>query len=151
MYMRHRMLVFSLVVLFHSSVYAQTKIEDKSSVQALVAKVKNAPPSERRVLMNALKIKLRSMQQETRTHVMLGLRRAFNTQQAQMHTQQMHTNMHQQNTMGMSESKHMQEHMMKGGMTSGERPPIKGQVPTSMTPPKSTASTPRGQMPMNGM
>jgi len=133
MYIKYMMLVFSLFVVLGTSMHAQANEVDKASVQALVAKVKKAPSSQRRVLMNELKIKLRSMQQETRTQVMLGLRQSFNAQHTQMGTKQMQANMHHQNTMSMTEAKHMQEHMnmdsMKGQKPNGTNMPERPTVP----------------------
>ncbi len=130
-------LVFSLFVGLGSSMYAQTKELDNASVQALVAKVKKAPPSQRRVLMNELKIKLRSMQQETRTQVMLSLRQSFNAGHTQMGTKQMQANIDHQNTMSTTEAKHMQEHMNMDSMKSCQCPP--------------NGQRSQGHMPMNGM
>lgn len=136
------MLVFSLFVVLGTSMHAQANKAEKASVQALVAKVKKAPPSQRRVLMNELKIKLRSMQQATRTQVMLGLRQSFNAQHTQMGTKQMQANMHHQNTMSMTEAKHMQEHMNMDSMKPGQGP-SNGNRPVQRPPNRNVAERPR--------
>ena len=145
MYIRYIMLVFSLFVVLGTSMHAQTKEVKKASVQVLVDKVKKAPPSQRRVLMNELKIKLRSMQQATRTQVMLGLRQSFNAQHTQMGTKQMQANMHHQNTMSMTEAKHMHEQMTMDSMIDGQRP-SDGQMP-NMRP----TQIPTGNQPVEHM
>ncbi|MCH9813614.1 MAG: hypothetical protein K0U47_06680 [Epsilonproteobacteria bacterium] len=48
-----------------------------SDVQGLVNQIKNAEPSQRRELMNTLKIKLRGMNQASRDAAMLDLKRTF--------------------------------------------------------------------------
>lgn len=137
------MLVFSLFVVLNSSMFAQTK-DESNDVKALIDKVKQAPPSERRLLINELKIKLRSMQQETRTQVMLGLRSAFNAQQTQQHMKAdaMTSSMSHQNTMSMTEAKHMQEHMNQDSIST--KPPRN--KPIENTPQKPL----RGYVPIRG-
>ena len=56
---------------------AEKKIPDELIVQKLVENVKKSKNDERRKAMNALKIKLRSMNQETRRHVMADLQKNF--------------------------------------------------------------------------
>ena len=133
MYSKYILVLFSFFVL-SSSAYAEHKGAEKETIKALVDKVKKAKPSQRRLLMNELKIQLRTMHQETRTQVMLELRRSFNGQQG---TNQpncaVKSNIDNQNTMSMTESKHMQEHMIQSCMcekrchtnsTSNIRPPV---------------------------
>jgi len=124
--------------------FAEHEGVDKETIKALVEKVKKAEPSQRRLLMNELKTKLRSMHQETRTQVMLDLRRSFNGQQrAQQGNRAIKSNMHHQNTMSMTESKHMQEHMIQstmgaerpdGGRPGGVKPPVDSRPPMQNTP-----------------
>ena len=128
MYIKYILVLFSFFV-WSSSAYAEYEGADKETIKALVEKVKKAPPSQRRLLMNELKMQLKSMHQETRTQVMLNLRRSFNGQQRpQMHKHAIDGNMHNQNTMSMTESKHMQEHMMQSTMggkkNPTQRPPV---------------------------
>ena len=144
MYSRYILVLFSFFV-FSSTAYAEHEGTDKETIKALVQKVKKAAPSQRRLLMNELKIQLRTMHQETRMRVMLDLRRSFNGMQ---HVQQSHgvmaSRMHHQDTMSMTESKHMQEHMMQSGMAQ-QRPTGEmgggnragdANTPQQMTPPK---------------
>jgi len=141
------MLVFSLFVVLSNSMFAQTK-DESNDVKALIDKVKQAAPSERRLLMNELKIKLRSMQQETRTQVMLGLRSAFNAQQTQkqMQSSVMTSSMSHQNTMSMTEAKHMQEHMSQDSMPSSMPTKPPRNKPIQNTP----KNPPRAQHPLRG-
>jgi len=137
MYIKYILVLFSFFVFFSQTVFAEHKEVDKAAIKALIAKVKTVEPSQRRVLMNELKVMLRSMHQETRTQVMLNLRHSFsNNRGSQIKNSAKQSNMHHQTTMSMTESKHMQEHMtqftMDGKRTTGtnspvsKRPPIKG-------------------------
>jgi hypothetical protein len=69
-------MLFSLNVLLH----AEEVIKQPSDVQKLISKIKKAPTSERRVLINQLKLKLKEMNKNTRTKIMLDLRRSFTKQ-----------------------------------------------------------------------
>jgi len=158
MYTKYILVLFSFFVL-SSSAYAEHEGVDKETIKALVTKVKKAAPSERRLLINELKIQLKSMHQETRRQVMLDLRRAFNGQQRGQHVNRaIESNMHHQNTMSMTESKHMQEHMtestMSGERPGGERPPM--QMTPENRPTSSAVAPQRPQQdtqytPMRGM
>ncbi len=48
-----------------------------TEIKNLIEKVKSAPASQRRVEMNALKMKLRSMNRESRRAVMMDLKKSF--------------------------------------------------------------------------
>ena len=125
MYIKYILVLFSFFVFFSQTTYAEHKETDKNAIKALIAKVKIVEPSQRRVLMNELKVMLRSMHQETRTQVMLDLRRSFSSNRgAQTKNTNKHkqSNMHHQTTMSMTESKHMQEQMTQSNM-SAQRPP----------------------------
>jgi hypothetical protein len=157
MYIKYILVLFSFFVL-SSSVYAEHQGTDKETIKALVEKVKTAEPSQRRLLMNELKIKLRSMHQETRTQVMLDLRRSFNGhQRGEQGNRAIESNMHHQNTMSMTESKHMQEHMTQSTMETerptGQRPPV-SRPPMQDTPVNTMAPqrpTNTDHTPMRGM
>ncbi len=136
MYIKYILVLFSFFVL-SSSAFAEHEGTNKETIKALVQKVKKAEPSKRRLLMNELKTKLRTMHQETRTQVMLELRRSFNGQHGKQGRKQSNctvkSNIHNQNTMSMTESKHIQEHMIQSCMcedrchtnsTSNIRPPV---------------------------
>ncbi|KYJ86129.1 hypothetical protein [Sulfurovum riftiae] len=72
--------LFSLILslfLTVSVLNAKTKISDKQILQNLVQEVKQSKGDARRKAMNALKVKLRSMNQETRRRVMLDLQKSF--------------------------------------------------------------------------
>ena len=154
MYSKYILVLFYFFVL-SSSAYAEHKGAEKETIKALVEKVKKAEPSQRRLLMNELKIQLRTMHQETRTQVMLDLRRSFNGQQG---NHAIESNMHHQNTMSMTESKHMQEHMtesaMSGERPGGERPPMQVTPENRPTSPAVAPQRPQQDTqhtPMRGM
>jgi len=159
MYTKYILVLFSFFVL-SSPVYAEHEGADKETIKALVEKVKKAEPSQRRLLMNELKIQLRTMHQETRTQVMLDLRRSFNGQhRGQQSHRAKKSNMHHQNTMSMTESKHMQEYMMQSTMDE-KKSPMDNMSPMQNTPenrPISPGMTPQRPQtttqhtPMRGM
>ena len=130
------MLVISSFFVYFSFAYAQNSHVEKEALQSLITKVEHAKPSQRRLLMNELKVHLRQMHQSERTRVMLGLRRAFNTRTNASHTlPRQHTTLRHENTMNLAESKHMQEHKQEPNKT---RPTGKGPEhtqPQGGTPP----------------
>ncbi|HIQ28600.1 MAG TPA: hypothetical protein EYH42_08895, partial [Sulfurovum sp.] len=71
-------IVFIFLILLGNAVYAETKIQNQDTIKSLINKVKASPASKRRVLMNELKVRLRTMHKETRKQVMLELRHSFN-------------------------------------------------------------------------
>lgn len=160
MYIKYLLVLFSFFVFFSQTAYAEYKETDKNAIKVLIAKVKTVEPSQRRVLMNELKIMLRSMHQSTRTQVMLDLRRAFsNDRSVQTRNRAKQSNMHHQTTMSMTESKHMQEHMMEssmggerpgGGRPGGERPPMQGN-PETRPPSQGMSPQDTQHTPMRGM
>jgi hypothetical protein len=82
-----------LTVLIISLFVASSSFGDESlDVTTLVSKIKDAKPSEKRVLINELKVKLRSMNQETKNEVMSQLRRSNNMQNTK--SQHMNQNTH---------------------------------------------------------
>ena len=130
MYIKYILVLFSFFVFFSQNLFAEIKVTDKNAVKALIEKVKKVAPSQRRVLMNELKIKLRSMHQETRKQVMLDLRSSFN-QHTSNNNAGIKSNMNHQSTMSMTESKNMKEHMHRDSNLE-QRPP--GKRPPSNTP-----------------
>ena len=74
-----RYFFISLFILFFSSqtLFAEEAQRPSTDIQKLVAQIKNAPPSQKRVLMNELKIKLRKMNEKTRKEVMSNLKSSF--------------------------------------------------------------------------
>lgn len=124
MYIKYLLVLFSFFVFFSQATYAKPNETDKNAIKVLIEKVKIVEPKQRRVLMNELKVMLRSMHQETRKQVMLDLRRSFsNNRGAQTRNRAKQSNIHHQTTMTMTESKHMQEHMMQSTMTDMKPPP----------------------------
>ena len=104
--------ILFVMLMLSVSLFSQEKITQKNSIQFLVSKVKKAPPSQRRVLMNQLKIKLRSMNKATRKNIMRHLRQKFNKNHSSMSIKKMNT-MHKQDAMMMNNYKGMQENMNK--------------------------------------
>ena len=112
---------------------------DNVSVKQLIQKVKSSTGDDRRVAMNALKGKLRSMNQETRRQVMLDLQKSFSGKQ---HTMQR----------GMQQNGQAKETMYSGnskGMhTSGERHTSPSQTPSpSHTSPSAVPHQPTPSVP----
>jgi putative lipase involved disintegration of autophagic bodies len=151
MYLKYILVIFSFFVFFSQSLSAEQKETNQDAINALVRKVKTVEPSQRRVLMNELKVMLRSMHQETRKQVMLDLRRSFSANtgsQTRNHSKQ--SNMHHQTTMSMTESKHMQEHMTQSNMI--DRKPPAGHTPPSGNRPSVPNNPQKPQnTPMRGM
>jgi hypothetical protein len=129
MYIKYILVLFSFFVFLSSMAYAEHKEVDKSAIKALISKVKIVEPSQRRVLINELKVMLRSMHQETRVQVMLDLRRSFNNKNGQSTTSAKQSNMHHQSTMSMTESKHMQENMAQCNMPQCNMPKHSPSIP----------------------
>ena len=71
--------IFLLMVLMHSMMHADSlaKVHTNKDIMSLVNKVKEAKVSERRRLMNELKISLRKVNQASRQRIMLQLRKNF--------------------------------------------------------------------------
>ena len=68
------------MVFLYSTMFGDTfsKEDSTEDIMHLVTKVKEAKASERRVLMNQLKISLRKVNQASRQRIMLQLRKNFN-------------------------------------------------------------------------
>ncbi|HIQ46329.1 MAG TPA: hypothetical protein EYH57_01780 [Sulfurovum sp.] len=123
------MILFSLVI-WGSSLSADEAKQKQDTVQTLIAKVKSAPPSERRLLMNELKLKLRSMHENARKQVMLDLRRSFNKQQGLKGKNNLiKSDMQHQNSMIMNESKNMKGYMDMDAMSKSGMKPMPRQIP----------------------
>jgi len=79
---------FSLLVFAEVSV----KVHKNMSVQTLVKQVKFAKPSDKRVLMNRLKVMLRKSNKTHRMQVMKELKQSFSTGNATPQRKQKHKN-----------------------------------------------------------
>jgi hypothetical protein len=67
--------IFLLILFFSSpALYAEKAQQPSTDIQKLVAQIKKAPASQKRVLMNQLKVKLREMNEKTRKEVMYSLK-----------------------------------------------------------------------------
>jgi len=80
--MKQLAILFLSLILYISMASAKNKTND-ASLKHLIQKVKKSTGDDRRVAMNALKVKLRSMNQETRQHVMRDLQKSFAGKQNQ--------------------------------------------------------------------
>ncbi len=57
---------------------SKDRTTSNQNIDRLVTQIKSAKPSQRRVLMNRLKVELRGMNQESRRRAMMKLRESFN-------------------------------------------------------------------------
>ena len=149
MYHKYMLVIFSFFVYF-SFAYAESSHVKKETLHSLLTKVEHAKPSQRRLLMNELKVHLRQMHQSERTRVMLGLRRAFNTQKNIPHTMSMRrSSMRHENTMNLAASKHMQEYKQEPNKVrpTGNRPAY---AQPNGTPPSVDTHAPSGKHPEHG-
>ncbi len=105
--MKQLAILFLSLILYISIADAKQK-KNNTAIKHLIQKVKSSTGDDRRVAMNALKVKLRSMNQETRQHVMRDLQKSFsNTQngmQRSMQNSSRRTTMHQGNSGSMHSS-----------------------------------------------
>ena len=71
--------IFLLMVFLYSEIFGDTISKEGATddIMRLVSKVKEAKASERRVLMNELKISLRQVNQASRHRIMMQLRKSF--------------------------------------------------------------------------
>ncbi len=72
-----RKLLVSIFLLSTTLLVANDIQKQQSQVDRLVQDIKVAKPSQRRVLMNQLKVELRGMNQESRRKTMMGLKKSF--------------------------------------------------------------------------
>ncbi len=116
-----------------SSLFAAPAKHTDPSLKVLITKVKNAPPSKRRELINQLKIKLRTMQQTTRKQVLLELRHSFMSQSKEMkkgNTMSKQMSMEpMMNNMNVQQMQQMQNAMRSGNM---QKPPGTQNSPGNM-------------------
>jgi len=75
--MKYRMVYLFIPFFMFISLHAKEKHTPAPSVEALIQKIKQSSADERRVAMNRLKIRLRSMNREARQKVMLELQKTF--------------------------------------------------------------------------
>lgn len=129
MFYKKRSIILVSFMVAVSCAFGTPTQDQQTSLKSLISKVKNAPPSQRRVLMNQLKIKLRSMQQSSRRAVMLELRKAFAAQNGnhdkggRMQSGAMHGSMQpMMNGMTAQQIKQMQESMQCDSMKRSGNP-----------------------------
>ncbi len=68
-------LVLTLLVGSANTLYSSEP--HNADIRELIEKIKSAPISQRRVQMNALKMKLRSMNKESRRAIMMSFKKSF--------------------------------------------------------------------------
>ena len=110
--------ILLLMVFLYSTVFGNTFTQESSTkdIMNLVNKVKEAKVSERRVLMNQLKISLRKLNQASRQRIMLRLRKNFN------HGSGLHPmTMTHSNAQQCQESRNMSMHMQHSKGTNKKR------------------------------
>jgi len=144
--MKQLTIIFLSCVLSISLLSAKEKNSHNPSVQHLINKVKNATGDQRRVAMNALKIQLRSMNQETRQRVMVDLQKSFNSNQHGSHMNSQKQNRHR--TMQNTQMQTMSNHTVES--SSHTIPAVMPHQPGNTTPTQqfpSEHNTPRPQIP----
>lgn len=75
--MQKLFIYLSLIIFGSSALLAKDLPNQPSNIDALISDIKSAKSSDRRVLMNQLKVQLRAMNQETRSKTMMSLRKSF--------------------------------------------------------------------------
>ncbi|HEO98552.1 MAG: hypothetical protein JW682_02770 [Campylobacterales bacterium] len=85
-----RYFFITIFILFFAShtLLAEESQQPSTDIQKLVSQIKKAPPSQKRVLMNQLKMKLRKMNEKTRQEVMSDLKNSFTQKGDSMRTSQ---------------------------------------------------------------
>jgi len=105
--MKLSVILFLSLILYISIANAKQKTSN-ASINQLIQKVKKSTGDDRRVAMNALKVRLRSMNQTTRQHVMHDLQKSFSGTQHSMQRNVQSTasqrTMHTGNTGSMQQS-----------------------------------------------
>ncbi len=76
--MQKLFIFLSLIIFSSSALLAEDIPTQPSNIETLISDIKSAKSSDRRVLMNQLKVQLRAMNQETRSKTMMSLRKSFN-------------------------------------------------------------------------
>lgn len=111
------------MVFLYSAMFGDTLLKEDSTedIMNLVSKVKEAKASERRVLMNQLKISLRKVNQASRQRIMLQLRKNFNRGSGLHPMTMTHSNAQQ-----CQETRNMSMHMQHSKGTNKKRRPKRG-------------------------
>jgi len=144
--MKQLAILFLSLIIYISIADAKQK-KNNTSVKHLIQKVKNSTGDDRRVAMNALKVKLRSMNQETRQHVMRDLQKSFtNTQHSMQRGMQ---NSGSRTTMNQGNAKGIHSSGSSGGMHANPSRTPAHASPTSAPhqPAPSAPQVPHGQPP----
>jgi len=73
-----KLFIYLSLIIFGSTALLAAEMPTKpSEIETLISEIKGANSPDRRVLMNQLKVKLRTMNQETRRKTMMNLRKSF--------------------------------------------------------------------------
>jgi len=121
MYQKYFVIILSSLVMVTQLIGATVPLSRTQEIQSLIKQVKVAPPEQRRVLINALKVKLKSVNKAHRTTFMLELRKAFSTHSYGRHIQtQKYSHMSQQHNIHMGTEKHKKKGDKKGDRKKGD-------------------------------
>jgi uncharacterized membrane protein len=111
--MKYFIIFISSFFLLIVQVDAKEKVDQTQSIEALIKQIKNSSSDDRRVAMNKLKIKLRTMNKETRKKVMLDLQNSFaqnNTGKQRSHNKAGIINSSQHSMQGQQRGMSTQQH-----------------------------------------
>ena len=109
---------FTIITFWATTLFASDILTKPSEVEVLLTQVKKAQPEEKRELMNQLKLKLRAMNQESRTRAMMDLQKSFAKKGKGSNTQQKMRATVQQNRTTQQQSA---QRMTQGGQQKGQR------------------------------
>jgi len=105
---------FTLICFWTNTLFADEVPKKTVKVEILINNIKNARPEDRRAMMNKLKLKLRTMNQESRTKAMMNLRKSFAKHSCQNFGQKHHGGMMHRNKSQQSLQKGQQKGKQKG-------------------------------------
>ncbi len=114
----------SLLIFGISPLLSDETQKQPTEINKLVSKIKDATPSDKRVLINELKVKLRDLNRESRQKIMMDLRKSFNKKGLSMQTQKRGSNQSdnitpQKRRMEQSKNRPMKNRPMKNGQQKG--------------------------------
>jgi len=75
--MRFLFIPLLFISLISSTLFCEELEKQSSHIETLISKIKSAKASDKRILMNQLKVQLREMNRETRSEVMRELKNSF--------------------------------------------------------------------------
>jgi len=120
--------IYVIFLLLFSSVINAEELHvpiKKPSIQTLIQRVKNAKVKDKRVLINQLKIQLRTMNKESRHNVMVELKKSFSQEHSgkKLHKHRgKYKNSHEQQCTHQPRYRHLQHQRGEGnGNREGKR------------------------------